>query len=86
MANEAFSHNLMRMLAAELHCLLGMTASREMFGKSYFSLGLAEKGAVDQAVNGIVAGNYQAITPEFLAGQQGQQPMGFGVPGAVPKV
>jgi hypothetical protein len=85
MPEQRFGDNLMRMLAAQLHCMLGMTAAREMFGKSYFSLGLAEKGAVDQTVNGIVAANFQAITPEFLAGQQAQQSMGFGVPGAAPK-
>jgi hypothetical protein len=51
-----------------------MTAGREMFGKSYFSLGPAEKGAVDQTVNGIAAGNFQAITPEFLTRQQAALP------------
>jgi len=48
-----------------------------MFGKSYFSLGLPEKNAVDQAVVGAILGNMQLITPEFLEGQQGQQPIGF---------
>jgi hypothetical protein len=80
MAEQDFINNLSRMIAGQLHCLLGMTAAREMFGKSYFSLGLSEKGAVDQAVNGIVAANFQAITAEFLAGQQAQQPVGFGIP------
>ncbi len=80
MAEENFSNNLMRALVAELHVLNGMTAAREMFGKSYFSLGLAERGVVDQAVIGMVGGNYQVITPEFLAGQQAQQPMGFRAP------
>jgi hypothetical protein len=84
MAEEDFNTNLMRMIAGQLHCLLAMTAAREMFGKSYFSLGLAEKGAVDQTVNGIAAGNFQAITPAFLTGQQAQQPVGFGIPAAAP--
>ena len=61
-----------------------MTVAREMFGKGYFSLGVSEKGTVDQTVLGAVGGNYQAITPAFLAGQQVQQPMGFGVPAAAP--
>jgi hypothetical protein len=39
MADETFPVNLMRMIAAELHLLNGMTAAREIFGKSYFSLG-----------------------------------------------
>jgi hypothetical protein len=84
MAGETFSENLTRMIAAELSFLVAMTAAREMFGKSYFSLGVSERGAVDQAVFLNVAANFQAITPSFLAGQQSQQPMGFGVQPAGP--
>ena len=43
MAEENFNDNLLRMIAAELHFLSGMTAAREMFGKSYFFLGAGEK-------------------------------------------
>jgi hypothetical protein len=78
MAEEKFNENLMRAIAAELHFLVGMTAAREMYGKSYFSLGVGEKIAVDQAVTGMVAANYQGImTPEGLASQSTQQPVGF---------
>jgi hypothetical protein len=76
MADE-FSENLLRAIAAELHLLTGMTAAREMYGKSYFSLGVGEKAAVDQAVIQMIAGNYQMITAEFLAAQRAPQPMGF---------
>jgi hypothetical protein len=69
MAEEKFSDNLLRAIAAELHFLSGMTAAREMFGKSYFSLGIGEKGAVDQAVFGMVAANFQTLTAESLAGR-----------------
>ena len=79
-ADELFSENLLRAIAAELHLLNGMTAAREMFGKSYFSLGIGEKGAVDQAVHGMIAGNYQWLTPKSLASQTAQQPMGFRAP------
>jgi hypothetical protein len=72
--------NLLRAIAAELHLLNGMTAAREMFGRSYFSLGIGEKTAVDQAVTGMVAGNFQWLTPESLVSQTGQQPMGFRFP------
>jgi hypothetical protein len=85
MAEEKFSDNLLRAIAAELHFLNGMTAAREMFAKSYFSLGLSEKIAVDQAVLGMVAANYQILTAESLAAQQSQQPMGFRAPTASPK-
>jgi hypothetical protein len=77
MPEENFSDNLMRAVAAELHFLNGMTAAREMFGKSYFSLGAGEKAAVDQIVVAHVASNYQAVTPSALALQTTQQPMGF---------
>jgi hypothetical protein len=85
MAEEKFSDNLLRAIAAELHFLNGMTAAREMFGKSYFALGLGEKGVVDQVVLAAVGGNYSAVTPQWLAGQAAQQPMGFRAPTDAPK-
>jgi len=36
MADENFSDNLLRAVAAELHMLNRVTAAREMFSKSYF--------------------------------------------------
>ena len=80
MAEEKFSDNLMRAITAELLFLNGMTAAREMFGKSYFSLGTGEKVAVDQAVLSMIAGNYQMLTAEFLAAQKASEPMGFRTP------
>jgi hypothetical protein len=43
-----------------------------MFGKSYFSLGISEKIAVDQAVAGMVWINIQNIKPEMFADQTGK--------------
>jgi hypothetical protein len=40
MADEKFTENLMRALVAELHMLNLQNASREMFGRGYFSLGI----------------------------------------------
>jgi hypothetical protein len=85
MAEESFTDNLLRAVVAQLHLLNGMTAAREMFGKGYFSLGLAEKIAVDQAVLGLVAANYQSLTAETLAAQKAPQAMGFGVQTSSPK-
>ncbi len=79
-----FAINLMRMIAAELHFANAVSVSREMFGRSYFSLGVAERIAVDQAVLGHVSANYSAITPAYLAEQQAKQPMGFPIQGAMP--
>jgi len=81
MADETFAVNLMRAIVAELHALNLQNASREMLGRSYFSLGIGDKTAVDQVVLALVSGNYIAVTPEWLAGPQpSQQPAGFGIP------
>lgn len=79
-AEDDFYLNLLKMIAANSHFQTVLLASREMFGRSYFSLGPAEKAAVDQAVIGHVGSNYGAITPEFLAGPGMSQPVGFGIP------
>jgi hypothetical protein len=81
-ADEAFEKNLLRGITASLYFLNTLTAAREMFGKSYFSLGAFEKNAVDQAVIGFVAGTYQGITPAALAAQEAPKGAGFLAPGA----
>jgi hypothetical protein len=80
MPNGEFETNLLRMIAAELYFSLGMQASHEMYGKSYFSLGVGERAAVDQAVLGGVGGNYQALTADFLRGEVAKPPVGFQTP------
>jgi hypothetical protein len=77
MADENFSDNLLRAVAAELHLLNRVTSAREMFSKSYFSLGVVEKATVDQTVMSMVAGIYQSFTPEALAARKAQEPIGF---------
>jgi hypothetical protein len=69
------------MIAGELMLLAGLRGAREMYGKSYFSLGLGEKTAVDQAVMGMLGSNYNMITAEFLAAQKPPNPVGFVPPG-----
>jgi hypothetical protein len=76
-ANERYPVNLLRMVAAELHLQNLLVASRDMFGRGYFSLGVGERAALDQAVLGHIAGLYHPISPEFLEAQQAKQPMGF---------
>jgi hypothetical protein len=74
MPEENFQDNLLRMIGAVLYQLLSLQTAREMFAKSYASLGVAEKANVDQAVFQAVASNYQAITPESLRSQAQQKP------------
>lgn len=80
MGEEDFLTNVARMVAAELYFLAGMQCAREMCGKSYFALGVAEKIAVDQMVFGTIAANYQSATPENLKRQTTQPQAGFQVP------
>jgi len=64
---EDFQLNIMKLICAELYFLAGLNASREMFGKSYYALGVGEKVAVDQAVNSQIFGNLATITPALFA-------------------
>jgi hypothetical protein len=80
MTDEKFETNLLRVVAAELYFSLGLQAAHEMYGKSYFALGVGEKAAVDQTVLAAVGGNYRAMTPEFLRGQASKPPVGFQAP------
>jgi hypothetical protein len=77
MAEDKFETNLLKMVAAELYFLSAMTASREMYGKSYFSLGVAEKTTLDGVVWQNVSANLQGITPDLIKSQTDQKPVGF---------
>ncbi len=70
MAHEQFETSLLRLLTAEVWLMVSMNASREMFGKSYFGLGVAEKAALDHWIAGSIAANFYAITPDLLRLQQ----------------
>ena len=82
--DEAFDTQLTRLIAAELYFLLGMNVARELYGKSYFALGVGEKQMLDQTVLAQVAGNFAAITPELLKGPRGPQAAGFQTHPAAP--
>ena len=76
---EDFTTNMLRMICGTLYFSASMQASREMYGRSYFSLGVGEKAALDQLVLASVAANYQNVTPETLAIQATTKPAGFQV-------
>jgi hypothetical protein len=75
-----FDTNLMRAHLAATWFSLCLQTARDLFGKGYLSLSQSEKTAVDQIVLANVGGNYQAITPEWLAAQQARPPIGFQAP------
>jgi hypothetical protein len=74
---DEFELNLLKVIAAQNFYLCGLQTAREMFGKSYFSLGISEKVVVDQSVIGLVGANFRGITPELLNEQKPQEPVGF---------
>lgn len=81
MPDDDFQLEVIKLLAAELYFLTGMTAAREMYGKSYFSLGVTEKAPVDQAVWTQISGNLSAITPQIFAKLiPGHKSAGFEIP------
>lgn len=80
MAEEKFSDNLLRMIAAELHFSNCLAVSQHLLGKPYLALSPVERGLVDRAVMENVAPNYQNITPKLLSHQEAPQPMGFVTP------
>jgi hypothetical protein len=45
---------------------ISMNAARDMFGKSYFALGITEKAALDHVIAVTIGANYSGISPEFL--------------------
>lgn len=63
---EKFETNVLRMIAALSWSSLLLQASRDLFGKGYYSLAATEKQAVDQAVFAQLSANFQAITPDLL--------------------
>ncbi len=79
-----FDTDLMRLLVAQNWLSISLTASQALFAKAYPALSPSEKVIVDQWVFGQIAGNYQAITPQFLQAQTSQQPVGFQAPGVAP--
>ncbi len=74
---QSYETKLLRLVAAETFFLCSMTASREMYAKSYFSLGVAEKQAVDQAVLIQIGGNFQALTLAWFGEQPEAPKAGF---------
>jgi hypothetical protein len=82
--NAEYATNLMRYAASVAYAQFGLSVAREMFGKSYFSLGAQEKTAVDNASFGMVAANFQFLTAQNLTTPAVQSPVGFQSPPPTP--
>jgi hypothetical protein len=77
MSKEESESNLLRTVAAQLHLLASLATARELFGKSYFALGMSEQLAADQAAWNMVADNYRFPMSEALAAKTQKEPIGF---------
>lgn len=64
---DEFAINLMRAAVAYVQVQCQLAGAREMFGKSFFSLGQQEQQAVNQAVLNMGIANYHSLTRENLA-------------------
>jgi hypothetical protein len=75
---DEYEINLARLACASQYFVASMIAAREMYGKSYFSLGVEEKQTLDQTVYRSIFGNLASITPASfpvpIQGQTGFQP------------
>jgi hypothetical protein len=77
MAHESCEIDLMRLLIAEIWFGLSMKAARELYGRSYFSLGMMEKFALDQTMASMVGSHYCALGPHFPQPHPPRQIVGF---------
>ena len=77
-----FETNVLRVIAASASALVTLTIAREMYGKSYFALGVHEKGLVDDAAGRMVASRYTELTPDYLGRSGSSGSMGFQAPQA----
>jgi len=81
--SDTFDTNLFRLTAAAASTLVTLAVARELFGKSYFALGIAERAIVDRNAFEIVAAQYQSMTPERFGGTPSGT-MGFQPPPQIP--
>jgi hypothetical protein len=77
MAQGSGDIDLMHLLIAEIWCGISMKAARELYGRSYFSLGMGEKFALDQMLASMVATNYCALTPRLTSPPPPRSAAGF---------
>lgn len=82
MPEEDFLTNVARMIAASAYSSFLLQVAREMFGKSYFELGVGEKTVADQAAFVMMAAHYQSVTPENLRQHTAPGQLGFQPPAA----
>ncbi|PYX81378.1 MAG: hypothetical protein DMG70_19830 [Acidobacteria bacterium] len=69
MGEHSFEVDLLRLLVAEIWFAISMKAARELYGRSYFALGVGERLALEQVVAATLGAIYSEITPVLLRPQ-----------------
>jgi len=69
MGHQNLEVDLLRLLVAEVWLAISMKASHELYGRSYFSLGVGERVALDHMLAAMVGATYSDITPALLRPQ-----------------
>ena len=69
MGQQNFEVDLLRLLVAEIWFAISMKAARELYGRSYFALGVGERVALDHMIVATVGATYSVITPALLRPQ-----------------
>lgn len=83
---QTYGEGLLRFVASTAYSLTSLVAAQQLFGRGYLSLSQTEKRAVDEAVFGMIVGNYSFLTREYFAGTRPPNKAGFqpGQPPAPP--
>ena len=64
--DEEYTQNLLKFVASSQYCIMQFEASKALYQKSYYQLGVGEKIAVESLVNQHLGANYGALTAEVL--------------------
>lgn len=75
--DDNYEANLLRYVSATAYTITSLLAAQQLFGRGYCSLSPIEKAAVDQTVNGLIAGNYHSLTSDYFAGARQAGKAGF---------
>ena len=69
MGQQNFEVDLLRLLVAEIWFAISMKAARELYGRSYFALGVGERVALDHVMAMMVGATYSDVTPTLFRPQ-----------------
>lgn len=77
---DSFELSVQKLIAASAYSSFVLQVARELFGQSYFALGVEARAAVDQAALRMVMPNVAGITPALFVNPTPSNPAGFQTP------